>query len=88
MTRQENMTLSSVLNFGKHKNKTIEWVKNYDKQYIDWLLANDIITLHPDTKREVDKIPSRRIRYYGGYDEDDAEMDFCLGLSGGAQGWD
>ena len=28
-----------IFSFGKHKNKSLDWVKENDKKYIDWLLA-------------------------------------------------
>ncbi len=40
-----NMTHDSkVINFGKHKGKTIDYIKTNDKNYFDWLkktICND-----------------------------------------------
>ena len=89
MIRQENLTLKDTLTFGRYKGKTIDWIRGFDAQYLIWAEREGIITFNPNTKRCIpDDYPKYHRYYYGrGYDEDDAELDFCLGLSGGAQGW-
>lgn len=90
MIRQENLTLKDTLTFGRYKGKTIDWIRGLDAQYLIWAEREGIITFHPNTKRCIpDDYPKYHRNYYycRGYDEDDAELDFCLGLSGGAQGW-
>ena len=80
--------LDYVFTFGKHKGEDFKTVCKKDSQYIQWCEDNRILIL--DYKclvmfRKYYKRPS----YGGGYlDDDDAsEMDFCMGLSGGGQGW-
>ena len=93
MIRQENLTLKDTLTFGRYKGKTIDWNRGFDVQYLIWAEREGIITFHPKTKGCILDDYSKYNRYYNryyydrGYDEDDAELDFCLGLSGGAQGW-
>lgn len=89
MIRQENLTLKDTLTFGRYKGKTIDWIRGFDVQYLIWAEREGIITFHPKTKGCILDDYSKYNRYYydRGYDEDDAELDFCLGLSGGAQGW-
>lgn len=89
MIRQENLTLKDTLTFGRYKGKTIDCIRGFDAQYLIWAEREGIITFHTNTKRCIpDDYPKYHSNYYDrGYDEDDAELDFCLGLSGGAQGW-
>jgi len=34
--------MNSLMNFGKYKNKTIEWVLENDIEYLDWAVKNVI----------------------------------------------
>lgn len=36
--------MSSVLNFGKYKNKTIDYVFKYDPQYCQWMFSQPLLT--------------------------------------------
>lgn len=37
-----NMNIQDVMTFGKYKGKTIEYIINFDPQYIIWLQRNSI----------------------------------------------
>lgn len=48
--------LSTVLNFGKHKGKTIFWVLENDYTYIEWAIKTiDRISVSDGVKSELDK---------------------------------
>jgi hypothetical protein len=38
----------SIINFGKYKGNTLEWIKNNDYGYYTWLITK--IVLHPEVK--------------------------------------
>lgn len=90
----------TILWFGKHKGMSIKECISEYPFYIKWCLENDIIKLDkPATKHfkcmltkrqnQYDEAKQKRYhnRYYSNWDIDE-DMDWCLGLSGGAQGWD
>ena len=39
----KNTDQSFVMTFGKHKNKTVQWIKDNDRGYFDWLCANEFV---------------------------------------------
>lgn len=73
--------------FGKYKDSSFDYVVSYHIYYIKWCLDNDVIELSPAARAEYERRLSRCSHYIP--DDDDAwEMSFCMGLGGGAQGWD
>jgi len=84
---------NSALTFGKYKGKTIEDILKINPQYIKWLKDEQIVEITDLTDFELSALIIRcedKRRYYAHErecDDYDSEMDFCLGLSGGAQGW-
>ena len=75
--------------FGKYKGEKIITIIKRDAQYVHWCIENNIIELKNKELQDTYEIQYDIQRAYRrGYDEEDeAEMDFCMGLSGGAQGW-
>jgi uncharacterized protein (DUF3820 family) len=39
----DSTDLSFLLTWGKHKNKTIKWIFDNDKQYFNWLAKNQYV---------------------------------------------
>lgn len=80
--------------FGKYKGYSFDSVVRCNISYIRWYLENGIIELSPAAKAEYDRRLSKCRRYTpdddNEWDDDDEweEMSFCMGLGGGAQGWD
>lgn len=85
----------TILWFGKHKGMTIKECISEFPFYIKWCLENNIIQLDKPamthfkctlTKRQNQCNKNKHYHmHYWTFDED---MDWCLGLDGGAQGWD
>ena len=81
---------TDIFTFGKHKGEDIDTVIKKDTQYVQWCVENHIINIESKELQKAFKAQCvlHSFAYGSGYDEDDAEMDFCMGLGGGAQGWD
>lgn len=73
--------------FGKYKGYSFDSVVRYHIFYLRYCLDNEIIELSPAAKSEYDRRLSKCSRYTPD-DDDEWEMSFCMGLGGGAQGWD
>ena len=61
-TKFQDNDNSYLLNFGKHKNRTINWIHENDLKYFEWLSKNDYVAKNiPLLKQEINKIISENL---------------------------
>jgi len=44
--KKKGFQLSSIIKFGKHKGKTLQWIVDNDKHYFNWVKTK--VLLHPE----------------------------------------
>lgn len=53
-TTPKPLTFGSKLTFGKYEGHTIRHILNNDPTYLEWVIDQKIITLHPKTQKEIE----------------------------------
>lgn len=45
------------MTWGRHKGKSINWIKNNDSKYLDWVAKNEYVRLNcPKLKSEIEAL--------------------------------
>jgi len=56
MSDKKEMNPEDKLTFGKYRGVTIRQLINYDKEYLEWLIQDDIILLSNEAYSEYNKV--------------------------------